>query len=164
MRRLALRCVLSDKARQQQLICIDGIDGVDGKTKSMVNILANLGISGSALLVTRDPIAGVVRAAGNIKNVWTLTVNLLNADELLRRETLVMTLDALRWAEQELATDPHGRRGRAAGAPAEVESPADAPVPDAVSEVTSGEEAPAGQAEDAVAESSGDDLDEGGVA
>ena len=112
MRRLALKCVLSEKARQRRLICVDGMDGVDGKTKSMVSLIANLGVSGSALLVTRDGAQDVVRAASNLKKIWTLPVNQLNADELLRRETVIITLDAVRWAEQELAVEPHGRRGR----------------------------------------------------
>ena len=112
MRRLALKCVLSEKARQQRLVCVDGMDGVDGKTKSMVNLLANLGVSGSALVVTRDGAEDVVRAASNLKKVWTLPVNQLNADELLRRETVIITLDAARWAEQELAAERQGRRGR----------------------------------------------------
>ena len=161
MRRLALKCVLSEKARQQRLICIDGMDGVEGKTKSMVSLLANLGISGSALLVTRDPIEDVVRAAGNIKKVWTLPVNLLNADELLRRDTLVMTLDAARWAEQELAVEPHGRRGRSAGATAPVEGPADEGKPVAVSKATTADDAPAGQPEDTPAGSADDNQGEG---
>ncbi len=111
MRRLALKCVLSEKARQQRLVCVDGMDGVDGKTKSMVSLLANLGVRGSALVVTRDGAEGVVRAASNLKKVWTLPVNQLNADELLRRETVIITLDAARWAEQELAAERQ-RRGR----------------------------------------------------
>ncbi len=112
MRRLALRCVLSEKARQHRLVCVDGMAGVDGKTKSMVSLLANLGISGSALVVTKDGAMGVVRAANNLEKIWTLPVNQLNADELLRRDTVIITLDAARWAEQELAAEPHGRRGR----------------------------------------------------
>jgi large subunit ribosomal protein L4 len=112
MRRLALKCVLSEKARQHRLVCVDGMAGVDGKTKSMVSLLANLGVSGSALVITRDGAGGVVRAANNLEKVWTLPVNQLNADELLRRDTVIITLDAARWAEQELAAEPHGRRGR----------------------------------------------------
>ncbi len=111
MRRTALRCVLSEKARAGLLVCLDSLDTVNGKTRSMVDLLNNLGVKGSALLVTQRPDGGVVRAAHNIQKVWTLPVNLLNAQELLSRETLVITLDAVRWAEESLASDPHGRRG-----------------------------------------------------
>ena len=114
MRRLALKCVLSDKIRQNQLICLDTMDSVDGKTKSMVGLLANLGITGSALVVTREPDDNVIKAAHNIQKIWTLPVNQLNAQELLSRQTLIMTLEAARWAETALAAEPSGRRGRGA--------------------------------------------------
>lgn len=110
-RRLALKCVLSEKARRGRLVCLDTLDAVDGKTKSMVQLLDRLGISGSALVVTHEPEEGVIQAARNLKNIWTLPVALLNAHELLRRETVIMTAAAARWAEQMWAVAPHGRRG-----------------------------------------------------
>ena len=111
MRRTALRCMLSEKARGGRLVCLDSFDTVDGKTRSMVDLLRNLGVTGSALLVTQGSEPAVVRAAHNIGKIWTLPVNQLNAQELLSRETLVITLEAVRWAEESLASDPHGRRG-----------------------------------------------------
>ena len=114
MRRMALKCVLSDKVRQDRLVCLDSTSSVDGKTKSMVGLLANLGINGSALVVTSGQEDSVVRAAHNLKKVRTLPVNLLNAQELLDRDTVVMTLDAVRWAEDTLRVEHHGRRGRKA--------------------------------------------------
>ena len=117
MRRMALRCVLSEKARQRQLLCLDSTSAVDGKTRSMVGLLSNLGVNGSALVVTRSSNESVAKAARNIQKVRTLPVDLLNAQELLSKETLIITLDAARWAEETLATEPHGRRGRRAGQP-----------------------------------------------
>ena len=110
-RRQALKCVLSEKARQQHLIFIDSLDTINGKTKSMVELLNSLGISGSALMVTREPLHPMIKAAHNLQKVWTLPVALLNAQELLSRETVIMTLEAARWAEETLALEPHGRRG-----------------------------------------------------
>ena len=110
MRRLALKCVLSDKARQDKLICLDSTDAVDGKTKSMAELLQRLAVSGSALVVTRDVEEKVVRAAHNLARIWTLPVTLLNAHELLRRETVIMTVAAARWAEEFLSTVPQRRR------------------------------------------------------
>ena len=110
-RRQALKCVLSEKARQQRLVFVDSLDTVNGKTRSMVELLNSLGVSGSALMVTREALPSVVRAAHNLQKVWTLPVAQLNAQELLSRETVIMTLDAARWAEETLAVEPHGRRG-----------------------------------------------------
>ncbi len=112
MRRLALRCVLSDKARSDRLVCLDSMDLIDGKTRSMVGLLGRLNVSGSALIVTLDGNQDVVQAAGNLKKIYTLPVNQLNAEALLSRDMLILTVEAARWAEETLAAEPHGRRGR----------------------------------------------------
>ena len=111
MRRQALRCVLSDKARNDRIVCLDSMDGIDGKTRSMTGLLERLNVSGSVLVVTLDGPQEVVRAAGNLKKVYTLPVNQLNAEVLLSREMLILTVEAARWAEETLASEPHGRRG-----------------------------------------------------
>ncbi len=99
MRRQAVMCVLSEKARRGNLVCIDSMDRQDGKTRSMVTLLANLGVTGSTLLVTNGSDTNVTRGAHNIKGVWTLPVNQLNANDLLRRQTLIMTVEAAQQAE-----------------------------------------------------------------
>jgi large subunit ribosomal protein L4 len=100
LRRQAVRCVLSEKARRGNLVCIDSMDTLNGKTRSMVSLLQKLGISSSALVVTNGPDTNLVLAAHNIKGIWTMPINLLNANDLLRREALIMTLDAVRQAEE----------------------------------------------------------------
>jgi large subunit ribosomal protein L4 len=111
MRRLALRCVLSEKAREHRLVCLDATDTLNGKTKSIVDLLQNLEVAGSALVVTVGTDQNLVFAANNLKKIWTLPVTQLNAEELLSRETVIMTVEAARWAEGSLALEPHGRRG-----------------------------------------------------
>ena len=111
MKRQALRCVLSDKVRQDRLFCLDSTSTIDGKTKSMTQLLENLAVGGSALMVTMGTDRDVVLAASNIKKIWTLPVNQLNAQELLARDTVIMTVEAARWVEGTLANEPHGRRG-----------------------------------------------------
>jgi large subunit ribosomal protein L4 len=115
MRRLATKCVLSEKARLGQLVCVDALEPAEGKTRAMAGILASLGVSGPALVVTSRPDHQVVRAAHNLERVWTLPVNLLNAHELLRFGTVVMTVDAVRRAEELWSVEPHGRRGPVGG-------------------------------------------------
>ena len=111
MKRQALRCVLSEKARQDRLVCLDSTDTIDGKTKSMAQLLENLAVSGSALVVTKGTDRDVVLAAHNLQKIWTIPVHQLNAQELLARDVVIMTVEAARWAEESLAADPHGRRG-----------------------------------------------------
>ena len=112
MKRAALRCVLSDKLRSERLLCLDSMDTVDGKTKSMAGLLERLNVTGSALVVTLGTDDNVVQAAGNLKKIYTLPVNQLNAEVLLSRDMLILTVDAARWAEESLASEPHGRRGQ----------------------------------------------------
>ncbi|MBC8280065.1 MAG: 50S ribosomal protein L4 [Chloroflexi bacterium] len=111
MKRQALRCVLSEKARRDRLFCLDSTSTIDGKTKSMTQLLANLSVSGSALVVTKGTDREVVQAANNIQKIWTLPVEQLNAQELLARDLVIMTVEAARWVEETLASEPHGRRG-----------------------------------------------------
>ena len=147
MRQLALKCVLSEKIRQNQLICIDAMDRINGKTKTMVELLSNLGITGSALVVTKDTVTNVVRAAHNIEKIWTLPVNQLNAQELLSRDKLVITLEAARWAEQELAVAPSRWKDRMVGlsgsAPSEPATAIEEPV--TAQAETTGEEESGGE-------------------
>ena len=135
MRRLALRCVLSDKARQGQLVCLDAIDTINGKTKSIVQLLSSLNVSSSALLVTRATDEKVVLAAHNVTKVWTMPVNQLNAEQVLSRETVIMTVEAARWAEESLAAEPHGRRGLKYTSPDET---AEEPAAETSEELTQG--------------------------
>ncbi|MBL16285.1 MAG: 50S ribosomal protein L4 [Chloroflexi bacterium] len=111
MKRQALRCVLSEKARKDRLICLDSTSTIDGKTKSMTQLLENLAIGGSALVVTKGTDRSVVLAANNLTKIWTLPVHQLNALELLSKDMVIMTVEAARWMEETLASEPHGRRG-----------------------------------------------------
>ncbi len=109
MRRQALKCAISEKIRQDGLVCIDSLDTLDGKTRSMVSLLGALGISSSVLVVTGESDTNVVRAGHNLKQVWTLPVNQLNAHELLRRGTVLITRDALLKGESLWAATPDRR-------------------------------------------------------
>ena len=108
MRQGALRCVLSDKFRSGKLALVDDIN-VEFSTKSMADLLSNLEVGASTLIVTENPAKSMVRSARNLPKVWTLPVDQLTAEQLLKRDTLVMTLDAVRRAE-ELWSSPSARR------------------------------------------------------
>jgi len=139
MKRQALRCVLSEKVRQDRLVCLDSTDTIDGKTKSMAQLLANLQVGGSALVITKATDKTLVQAAHNLEKIWTLPANQLNAQELLARDLVIMTVEAARWVEEIYSNEPHGRRGAkwTNGSPAadaaELEAVADS-VPDSVVE------------------------------
>ena len=99
MRRLALRCVLSGKANEGELMVVDSINLAQPGTKQMVGILGALGIESSALIVTGGPDANVVKSARNLEKVSTLPAAMLNVGDLLSHKVLLMTVDAARSAE-----------------------------------------------------------------
>ncbi len=99
MRHLALRCVLSQKLEAGRVVLVEDFDSITGRTREMIRALSNLNTSGSTLIVTASSETNVVRSARNIPRVWTMPANLLNAGELLKRSNLVLTLEALRRAE-----------------------------------------------------------------
>jgi hypothetical protein len=61
----------------------------------MTNLLNNLGISGSAIIITVNSEEMVFRAGHNLPKIWTTPVNLLNANDLLSRQSVVITEDAV---------------------------------------------------------------------
>ncbi|MCL0102184.1 50S ribosomal protein L4, partial [Dehalococcoidia bacterium] len=109
MRRLAIKCMLSDKHGSGTLTVIQALDLTDGKTQEVVKLLGALSIQGSTLVVTRNPDEKVKRSAKNLSKVKTLPAALLNVGDLLQYESLVMTVDAVRQAE-ELWAKPGNRQ------------------------------------------------------
>ena len=66
----------------------------------MVQILAALGVDSSALIVTSEPEDNVVKSARNLPGIKTIPASLLNVVDLLSYKMLVMTVAAVRKAEQ----------------------------------------------------------------
>jgi large subunit ribosomal protein L4 len=100
MRRLALRCALSAKARDKELTILDKLELGQPKTKEMVTILAALGVDSPALIVTGKPEENVVKSARNLAGVKTLPANILNVVDILTYKRLLMTEAAVRRAEE----------------------------------------------------------------
>ncbi len=100
MKRQAIRMTLSDKARENRLVVVDSLDIPQVKTRAMVQVLRSLNIDGSALLVSDGAAPDTMRAARNIPKIRTLPVDLLNPLDVLNANKVVITLDAVRKAEQ----------------------------------------------------------------
>ncbi len=114
MRRNALKCVISEKIRQGRLMCIDSLADLDGRTKSMNQLLQSLSLTGSVLIVTRDADQNVAQAGSNLKQVWTLPSDLVNANDVLKRQTILITVDAMRRIEEICNAPRHRARTIAA--------------------------------------------------
>ena len=98
MRRLAIKCALSDKLREGEMVVISDLT-LQPKTREMEQVLGRLGVEGSALVVTEKAEPAVVTAARNLPGIKTLPAPLLNAYDILKYEKLVMTVEAVRQAE-----------------------------------------------------------------
>ena len=100
MRQLALRCVLSAKAGDGELKVLEQLKLDKPRTKEMIRILVALGVDSSALIVTSEPEENVVKSARNLAGVKTMPANLLNVVDILSHKVLLMTVAAVRKAEQ----------------------------------------------------------------
>lgn len=100
MRRLALRCVLSAKARDGELKVVEQLKLDQPATKEMAGILAALGVDSSALIITSEPEENVVKSARNLAGIKTLPANILNVVDILSYKMLLMTEAAVRQTEQ----------------------------------------------------------------
>ena len=117
MRNLALKCVLSEKVRSHKLILLDSISLDKPGTGAMAEILGRLEVTSSALIVSREPDQNVVLSARNLQKIWTLPVSQLSAEELLKRDSVIMTLDAVSKAEDLWAVERPRHKGARKGAP-----------------------------------------------
>lgn len=100
MRRLALRCVLSAKVRDEELIILEQLELPEPKTREMAKILAVLGVDSSALIVTSELEENVVKSARNLPGVKIMLADLLNVVDILSFKMLLMTVAAVRRAEE----------------------------------------------------------------
>jgi large subunit ribosomal protein L4 len=99
MRRLALRCVLSSKAAEGDLRVVDKLELEKPSTKEMAKILNNLKVDASALVVIEEPKDNVSLSARNLPKIKAVTAPVLNVADLLSHQVLVMTVPAVRQAE-----------------------------------------------------------------
>lgn len=103
VRRLALKSALSSKVEDNDLIVLDAMsfDGI--KTKQIVDVLKNLGVSEKALFVLAENDKNVVMSARNIKGVDTTFVGEINTYEVLNHTKCIILKDAVAKLEEVYA-------------------------------------------------------------
>lgn len=97
MKKAALTAALSAKADDKAVIGLTGIEKASGKTKEIVKLMSSVRKQNniSALIITGEKSDNVVRAVRNIPNVNTMSVDLINAYEILRHDVLLITKDTI---------------------------------------------------------------------
>jgi len=106
MRQLALRCVLSAKVRDGELTILESLSLGEPKTREMVQILETLKVDSTALIVTNEPKANVVKSSRNIPGIKTSPADLINVVDILSSKALVMEVGAVRKAEKLWGESP----------------------------------------------------------
>ncbi len=103
VRALGLKCALSAKAKEGKLVVLDGLRLDEPKTKRVQAALERLGI-GSALVVGGKEIdRNFALGARNLPHVDVLPVQGANVYDILRRDVLVLTTEAVQGLAERLA-------------------------------------------------------------
>ena len=103
VRALGCKCALSSKVAEGKLIVLDEAQLAEPKTKTLWRRLDKLG-SGSTLVITGAEVErNFGLAARNLPPIDVLPAQGLNVYDILRRDTLVLTQDAVRQIEERLA-------------------------------------------------------------
>jgi large subunit ribosomal protein L4 len=102
VRKLGLKTALSAKAAEGKLIVLDQSDVETHKTKALAAQLTKLGLTSVLFIDGANPNENFVRAARNIPLVDVLPEQGANVYDILRRDTLVLTRNAVEQLEARL--------------------------------------------------------------
>ncbi|MBC8529845.1 50S ribosomal protein L4 [Christensenellaceae bacterium NSJ-44] len=89
VRRLAMKCALSNKVSEGSLLALDALELPQAKTREMAKVLENIKAAKKVVLVLSDKNETIERAARNIPGVKLLFVNTLNVLDLMNADQLV---------------------------------------------------------------------------
>ena len=102
-RRLAIKSCLSSKVIENELTVVDKFEFNAIKTKEVAKMLNSLKLEGKTLILLPEKNEIIQKSARNIKGVKTLSVNTINAYDLVNYKNLVVTLDTVKRLEEVYA-------------------------------------------------------------
>lgn len=102
MYRAALRCILSELARQERLVVVEGFELDAPKTKGLVQQLAQYDIA-EALIVTEEVTENLYLASRNLHKVDVVDAQAINPVSLIGFDKVVITVGALKKVEEALS-------------------------------------------------------------
>ena len=102
-KRLAIKSILSSKVAEKELIVLDKLELKEIKTANMVKILNNVKVEGKTLILLPSNNENVCKSSRNIEGVKTLTVDTINAYDLVKYKGLVVTEDTVKKLEEVYA-------------------------------------------------------------
>ncbi len=101
MRLVALKSVLSDKVKNDDIIILDKIELKNGKTKDITYIFEKLNINSDKIIIVIDKEDEIIkRAVHNLKNTIVITANKINTYDLVNYQKMLITKGALKIIEE----------------------------------------------------------------
>jgi large subunit ribosomal protein L4 len=102
MRQGALRCVLSDKVRNDRVKVIESF-GLDApRTRAMVDLLSALSLSRKVLVVLDERDDNVLQSMRNIPRVQLVPASIVNTYDVINADWVLTTAASIRTIEEKL--------------------------------------------------------------
>ena len=99
----AVKSILSARLAANSLVVVDKIELTDFKTKGLIEVLNNLKVNGKIVVITTEEDFNLSLAGRNIPNVYVQTKSHLSVYDLINSDVLVVTEEAVKKYEEELA-------------------------------------------------------------
>ena len=99
VKELAFMSAISTRLEEKNVIVLDDLS-INAKTKEMVNVLENLKVEKSVVVVTDGANENVVLAGRNIPNVTVSNADNLSTYEIVSNEKLIITKSAIKKIEE----------------------------------------------------------------
>jgi large subunit ribosomal protein L4 len=93
-RQLALRKALTERLKSGDVLVLDELKLASPKTRDFIEVLNQLELNGSALVVVPRVDQNLILASRNLSNVEVTTGDFLNSYQVLRSDKLLFTRDA----------------------------------------------------------------------
>ena len=101
-RRLALISALSSKYQNKELVVVEDFKLKTNKTKDLNNILKDLKVNKTALLVSAEDNTNLALASRNNKKLTSLNVDAINVLDIVRNDNLVIDEKSVKKLEEVL--------------------------------------------------------------
>ncbi|MEM7617754.1 MAG: 50S ribosomal protein L4 [Pseudomonadota bacterium] len=95
IRQMAMKSALSAKAKEGKLIILDDAKAKDHKTKNMAAAMTKMGIESAVIVGGKELDNNFARGCANIPLIDVLPSQGANVYDIMRRDTLVLTKDAV---------------------------------------------------------------------
>lgn len=99
---LAIRSVLTDKVKNNELVIVDSLELASAKTKDVKGLIVNLKLAGKVLFVTANDAENLYLATRNLGYAAVLMANEINVYDIVNADTVVMEEAAVKYIEEVL--------------------------------------------------------------